>query len=261
MRVGNERSKGLVASGETRAAPLVIAHRGASGTRPENTFSAYTLAVEQRADMIEIDLHRTLDEVTVIAHDDDLVRIGGVGTIARNRADEIRALDAGDGQTVPTLDEVLDSFGSLISFNLEIKSGSSADYAGIEAAALAAVESRELLSRTLFSAFSDSALERLRALSPGARIALLIQPATADRGVERALALGAEALNPWIGLVNSDLVASAHAAGLAVHTFTVNTADDMRRMLDLGVDGMFTNHPDRLRSLVDEMLETRTESG
>ncbi len=249
-----------MARGETRAAPLVIAHRGASAYRPENTLSAYALAVEQRADMIEIDLHRTLDEVTVVAHDDDLGRIGGVGTIGGRRAAEIRALDAGDSQTVPTLDEVLDSFGSLISFNLEIKSVSRADYAGIEAAALAAVESRDLLSRTLFSAFSDGVLERLRTLSPEARIALLIQPATAERGVERALALGAEALNPWIGLVNSDLIATAHTAGLAVHTFTVNAADDMRRMLDLGVDGMFSNHPDRLRSLVDEMPEIRTES-
>ena len=236
--------------------PLVIAHRGASAYRPENTLSAFALAIEQGADMIEIDLHRTLDDETVVAHSEDLARLGGVGEIAGNCATAIRSLDAGDGQVVPTLDEVLDQFGSRIAFNLEFKSGSNADYAGIEEAVFAAVESRGLTSSTLFSSFSDRILERLRARSARARIALLVYPATAERGIERALKLRAEALNPWFELVNSDLVRTAHEAGLAVGTFTVNTLDDMRRMLDLGVDGIFTNHPDRLRSLLDERFGT-----
>ena len=138
-----------------------------------------------------------------------------------------------------------------IAFNLEIKSGSSADYPGIEAAAFAAVESRGLSNRTLFSSFSDDVLTRLRALAPPSRIALLVEPASAERGVERALALGAEALNPWIGLVNSELVESAHGAGLAVFPFTANTLEDMQRMLDAGVDGIFTNYPDQLRFLLE----------
>jgi len=238
----------------------VIAHRGASGYRPENTLAAYALAVEQCADMIEIDLHRTKDEVIVVAHAADLVRIGGVGKIAECRAKEIRTLDAGDGQVVPTLDEVLDAFGPKIAFNLEIKCPSDGEYAGIEAAALAAVESRDLLGRTLFSSFSDSVLERLRALSPRARIALLIQLGAHEGGVERALKLQAEALNPWIGLVNSDLLDRAHAAGLAVYTFAVNAEEDMQRMAELGVDGMFTNYPDRLRSLCRNSPASGTEA-
>ena len=93
-------------------APLVIAHRGASGTRPENTRSAYELAIEQGADMIEIDLHRTRDGETVVAHDADLAGLGGRGEIARASAAEVRALDAGGGERVPVLEEVLDhAFG------------------------------------------------------------------------------------------------------------------------------------------------------
>jgi glycerophosphoryl diester phosphodiesterase len=92
-------------------APLVIAHRGASGERPENTLSAYELAVEQRADMIEIDLHRTRDGAIVIYHDEDLA-----GSVATASADaslaEVRELDAGEGERVPTLDEVLDGLAS-----------------------------------------------------------------------------------------------------------------------------------------------------
>ena len=81
--------------------PLVIAHRGASAYRPENTFSAYELAVEQGADMIEIDLHRTRDGAVVVAHDEGLERIGGRGDIADATLAEVRALDAGKGHPAP----------------------------------------------------------------------------------------------------------------------------------------------------------------
>ena len=106
--------------------PLVIAHRGASGQLAENTLPAYELAIEQRADMIEIDLHRTRDGATVIAHDEELSGLGGKGEIAAATLAEVRALDAGGGERVPTLDEVLDRFGERIPFNLELKRGSSA---------------------------------------------------------------------------------------------------------------------------------------
>ena len=144
--------------------PLVIAHRGASGTLPENTLPAYELAALQRADMIEIDLHRTRDGETVVTHDEDLAGLGGRGEIAEATLAEIRALDAGNGERVPILDEVLDVFGARIPFNLELKRGRRAIYAGLERAALAAVESRGLLDRTLFSSFADPVLARLRAL-------------------------------------------------------------------------------------------------
>jgi glycerophosphoryl diester phosphodiesterase len=231
--------------------PLVIAHRGASGTLPENTRPAYALAIEQRADMIEIDLHRSRDGEIVVAHDEDLAGLGGRGEIAAATAAEIRALDAGNGERVPTLAEVLDHFGARIPFNLEFKRGRSATYAGLEAAALAAVERRGLLERTLFSCFHDAVLARVRQLSPAARIALLLSTREPQQPVERALAVGAEALNPSLLLATPELIDAAHAEGLAVYVYTVDAEDDMRRLLDLGVDGMFSNFPARLRALVD----------
>jgi glycerophosphoryl diester phosphodiesterase len=231
---------------------LVIAHRGASGHRPENTLPAYELAVEQGADMIEIDLHRTRDGAIVVAHDEELAGIGGQGEIAEATLAEVRALDAGAGEPVPTLDEVLDGFATRIPFNLELKRGKQADYAGLERATLEAVNQRGLLPRMLFSSFYDPVLARLRALSPEARVALLISRKFPQRAVERAKALGAEALNPEDSLVTAGLVREAHAAGLAVYVFTVDEEAELRRFLDLGVDGIFTNHPDRLRAIVDE---------
>jgi glycerophosphoryl diester phosphodiesterase len=231
--------------------PLVIAHRGASAHRPENTLAAFELAVEQRADMIETDLHRTGDGAIVITHDEDLAGLGGRGEIADATLAELRRLDAGGGEPVPTLPEVLDRFGPRIAFNLELKRGARGEYPGLEAAALAEVERRGLLEGTLFSSFYDPVLGRLRELSARARIGFLVSRRFPDRAVERARAVGAEALHPERPLVTRALVDEAHAAGLAVYVFTVDEADDMRRLLDLGVDGLFTNHPDRMRGILE----------
>ena len=152
---------------------------------------------------------------------------------------------------MPTLEEILDRFGPRIPFNLELKRGTRGDYAELEAAALAEVERRGLLARTLFSSFYDPVLRRLRDLSARARIGFLVSRRFPDRAVERARAVGAEALHPELPLVTSDLVREAHDAGLTVYVFTVDAPDDMRRLLDLGVDGLFTNHPDRLREILD----------
>lgn len=228
----------------------VIAHRGASGERPENTLSAYRLAVAQRADMIEIDLHRTRDGAIPITHDESLRHLGGRGEIADASWAEIRALDAGDGERVPSLQEVLDELGGQIPFNLELKVSTRGPYPGLEAATLVEVQKRGLLARTLFSSFYDAVLAELRAQRADARLALLISRRSAAGWSTRAKALHAEALNPELALVTPELVRAAHDEGLAVYVFTVDAPDAMRRMIDLGVDGLFTNHPERLRRLL-----------
>jgi glycerophosphoryl diester phosphodiesterase len=228
----------------------VIAHRGASGYRTENTLPAFALAVEQRADMIEIDLHRTRDAATVVIHDG--LHPGLAGGIADASLDEVRRIDLGGGLGIPTLDEVLDAFAARIPFNLEIKRSARGAYPGLEAVAVEAVRARGVLSQTLFSCFGDDVLARLREIAPEARIALLLSPRSAQRPLERARALAAEALNPWLGLVTPELVRAAHAEGLAVYPFTVDAERDMRRLLEWGVDGLFTNYPDRLRRILEE---------
>jgi len=231
------------------ARPLVIAHRGASGYRRENTLPAYELAVELDADMIELDLHRTRDAATVVIHDERPPGLAapeiGAATLA-----EVRALDLGGGERVPTFDEVLDCVGARIALNVELKSGGAGPYPGLEATAVDAVARRGLLARTLFSSFEDAYLAGLRREAPAARRALLLEPRSAERPFERARAVGAEAINPWHGLATPELVGAAHAEGLAVYVYTVNREEEMRRLLDLGVDGLFTDYPDRMRALL-----------
>lgn len=237
--------------------PLVIAHRGASGERPENTFPAYERAIEQAADMIEIDLHRSLDGVVMIHHDADLARLGGMGEIADRTAAELAELNAAPGalaaERIPTLLEVLEAFGDRVDFNLEIKvDRAGVPYEGIEAAVVEALAQHGLLPRMLLSSFSDAVLERLRALSPDARLAVLSSPRARRRILPRARRVQAEAIHPHTSRVTGRLVRRAHEAGMKVYPYTEDDPVAMARLLDLGVDGIITNHPARLRRLLEE---------
>ena len=232
------------------ALPLVIAHRGASGERAENTMAAYALAIEQRADMIEIDLHCTRDGAIVIAHDERLPGLPGGCEIGECSLADLRALGKGD-ERVPSLDEVLDAFGARIPFNLEIKCGGAGPYPGIEAGALAALESRGLGPTTLFSSFDDSVLRRLREAAPTARIGVLVSGRDPGQWLERCAAVGAEAVHFWKGLASEPAVAAAHREGLAVYVYTVDDPGEMKTLLARGCDGLFTNFPARMRELLD----------
>lgn len=230
--------------------PLVIAHRGASADRPENTLPAYELAIEQQADMIEVDLHLTRDAHVVVTHDETLHHLGGEGEIADATLAEVRALDAGAGERVPTLDELLGGFAGRIPLNLEIKRSGGGAYPGLEKRVWAAVVEREIESETLFSSFFDPVLAALRAVAPAARVALLVSPRYPQGWLARARAVGAEAVNPAARLVDAELVETAHGEGLAVYAFTVDAPDEMERLLELGVDGLFTNVPGTMRRLL-----------
>jgi glycerophosphoryl diester phosphodiesterase len=230
--------------------PLVIAHRGASGERPENTLVAYALAVEQRADMIEIDLHRTRDGAIVVAHDERLSGLPEGREIGECSLADVRAVARGE-RSVPTLDEVLDGFAARIPFNLEIKSSAVHPYPGIETETLSALRSRGLGSTILFSSFDDAVLRRLRESAPAARIGVLVSGRDPARWLERCEAVGAEAVHFWKGLATGPAVESAHRAGLAVYVYTVDDPGEMRSLLALGCDGLFTNFPARMRALLN----------
>ncbi len=122
-----------------------------------------------------------------------------------------------------------------------------APYAGLQQASLDEVRGRGLLEATIFSSFSDEVLAELRELEPEARLATLVHP------LERAIQVGAEAVNPYFTLATPEQVAAAHAAGLAVYVYTVDDPDMMRRLFSIEVDGIFSNCPDILRNVVDSL--------
>jgi glycerophosphoryl diester phosphodiesterase len=223
---------------------LDIAHRGASLDAPENTLDAFALAVKQGADMIETDLHLTADGDVVLVHDPEV----GDSEVGQLGIEAIRAALPG----VVTLTEALDALGEQIAFNLEIKRGNDEDYAGLERIVLEEVKRRGLLEQTLFSSFYDSVLDRLRRLEPSARIGLLISRRAPISIEERADRIDAEALHLERPVVTPKLVERLQAEGYRVHVFTVDDPDDQRQLIEWGVDGIFTNAPGALRTLLDE---------
>ncbi|MCP4006982.1 MAG: glycerophosphodiester phosphodiesterase [bacterium] len=222
---------------------LNIAHRGASVDAPENTLEAFALAIDQRADMIETDLHLMRCGEIALYHDD---KIDGID-VADLTLEELRSRQPG----VPTLVETLDSFGKRISFNLEFKRSGDADYEGLEARVLEEVNSRGLIERTLFSSFYDSILARVRSLEPRARIGLLVSSRSAEKVEERARRLSAEACHLFVSLVSRERTAELHDEGFRVHVYTVDDAEKQNELVEFGVDGIFTNVPARLRALLD----------
>jgi len=217
-----------------------IAHRGASVDALENTLEAFALAVEQGADMIETDLHLLRDGAVALYHDDE---IGGVPVGALTLAELRERLPR-----VPTLQETLDRFGDLIPWNLEIKSPRTGDYAGLEGIALEQVRRRGILERTLFSSFSDSVLHKLRALEPKARLGTLVWVRQPGDILARAAGVGAEAVHLHVSLASEERVREAHAAERRVNVYTVDDPDMQRRLASVGVDGIFTNLPGKLRA-------------
>ncbi|MBM4336243.1 MAG: glycerophosphodiester phosphodiesterase [Deltaproteobacteria bacterium] len=217
-----------------------IAHRGASVDELENTLEAFALAVEQGADMIETDLHLLRDGVVALYHDDEIAGVPvGELTLSELRGHLPRA---------PTLQEALDRFGARIPWNLEIKSPTSGDYAGLERIALDEVRRRGILEQTLFSSFSDSVLARLRALERRSRLGTLVSVYQPGEILERARHVGSEAVHLHLLLASEERVQEAHAAGFRVNVYTVDDPAAQRRLSGFGVDGVFTNLPGRLRA-------------
>jgi glycerophosphoryl diester phosphodiesterase len=228
--------------------PRVIAHRGASGTCPENTLAAFRRAAELGAPMIELDVQLTRDGEVVVLHDPLLDRTtDGSGPVRERTLAEIRRLDAGAwfgpafrGEPVPTLGEVLRAFPRDV--NVELKPWGDD---GLEARTFAVVEAATAAGRVVFSSFQASALQRLRALAPTAALAVLWETEPITEGLRLAERVRARALHVRKDAATDATLRAAAAAGLPVRVWTVNEADEFDRLAAAGVDGIFTDHPER----------------
>lgn len=232
---------------------LAIAHRGASGHCPENTLAAFRRAIELGADMVELDCQLTRDGEVVVIHDDTLDRTTtGRGAVAVRTLAEIRALDAGSwfspqfaGERVPTLAEVVDCLRGKVALNLEMKG--EADPGTLEVQCLGILRSLRYFSDTVFSSFSARRVRAVREFSAEARIGILVDDAAAWKaGLALGAELGAEAVHPERRVASAATVAQAHDRGLEVRVWPVNRASEMSSLAAMGVDGIFTDYPDRL---------------
>lgn len=225
-------------------------HRGASGRSPENTLLAFRYAFELGADAIECDVQLSADGAPVIIHDSTVDRTtNGSGAVAELSLAELRQLDAGAGEQIPELHEVLELCRERQKLvNLEIKASSLEQARRVAQVVGETLESGGYLDLALVSSFWLAVLPGLKSAHPQMRTATLHSGARWRllNMITAARAAGADAIHPDARLTSRALVENAHAAGLRVHVWTVDQPKRMQRLASWGVDGIMTNYPERM---------------
>ena len=216
----------------------VIGHRGAAGLTPENTLASFTHAVRLGVDAVELDVHLSADGHLVVIHDERLERTtNGNGKVAEAPLAHLRMLDAGAGERVPTLDEVLEAVPGHIAVNIELKGRGTAD-----AVARAVAHRKRPL---LVSAFDHGELARFHSLCPNIPCAPLV--GRWRHGVlDTARALGAWSVNLADRIADRTTVDAIRANGRQCLVYTVNDVERATALRALGVGGVFSDFPDRL---------------
>ncbi|MCK0745110.1 glycerophosphodiester phosphodiesterase [Chromohalobacter nigrandesensis] len=270
----------------------VIAHRGASGHAPEHTWYAYDKALAMGADYLELDVHMSADGRLVAIHDTTLERTtDGQGPVKEHSLDELKALDAGSwfnaahpeyaddayaGAKLLTLDEVIDRYGQDVRYYIETKSPK--DYPELQDALVSKLEAEGLVQSgaVVIQSFSQASLQEVHDLNPDIPLVQLLwyspsedgntleewtgvtpSPADITDADFQAIADYADGVGPndlYEGepVIDAGFIEQAHANDLLVHVYTINEKDQMRQLLDWGVDGLFTNFPDRLKEVLAE---------
>lgn len=221
----------------------IIAHRGASGLAPENTLKAIRLALTLGAQAIEIDVQRADGELWVF-HDRRLERCtDGSGVLTAQSRAYLAGLDAGEGEPIPTLWQVMAAIAGKAELHIELKGAQTAD----EVARLTRRAEAELgftPAHWVVSSFHHPELARFAALRPEIRLGALTATIPLTLAAFAA-ELGAWSLNCDLDFVDEALVMDAHRRGLKVLVYTVDHTADLTALAAMGVDGIFTNRPDR----------------
>lgn len=250
---------------------LEIAHRGSSFEMPENTLAAFQEAIDDKADLVEIDVQRSADGVLVVMHDTDLRRTTNVEEVYPDRTSylvkdftyaELQLLDAGSwkgaefvGEPIPTLEEVIDLVRpSRSGLLVEIKAphlypGIAQDLVDVLAAEPGYLQSAVANERLVVQSFDWGFMREFDTLLPQVPAGLLGTPTVAQLP---ELSTWAEQVNPHYSSVTADYVGAVHEWGMDLNTWTVDDPTVMRRMIDLGVDGIITNKPDVLDVVVGD---------
>ena len=229
----------------TAARTLIIGHRGASTALPENTLAAFFLAVEQGADGLEIDVRLSKDGRPVLVHDSTLQRLSGNPCkVCDLTVNELKQEDLGEGQTVALLEELFDLLGDATLYNIEVKEFGLRDQGFIDRVA-EEVAAFGLQSQTLISSFNPQVVHRARRRFASLVPVALIRGPGVYRHTNRFINTGVE--NPHYSLVDEQYMARAAKRGQHTFAWTVDDIIEARRLAVLGVQGIITNEPARLR--------------
>lgn len=237
----------------------VIAHRGASAKRPENTLEAFALAAEMGADGVELDVHYTKDRQVVVAHDSHIDRMSnGRGKIIEYTLEQLLVFDFGygfygecRGIRIPTLRQVLELLAPTgLRVNVEIKSADP----DIVADCIRIAKETGMEDHVFYSSFDHLQLQRMKEQLPEMTVAPLYS-FNMLYAAEYGAMMQAGALHPHFKQIDAfeDYVSLAHEKGICVNVWTVDKEEDLRRMYEKGVDGIITNQPDVALAVRAEM--------
>ena len=255
--------------------PLVFAHRGGGGLFPENTLEAFNYSAKLGVDVLELDIHGTSDGKLVVIHDATVDRTtGGRGRVNDMTLDELKKLDAGysftpdggktfpfreKGVTIPTLAEIFDAFPGM-KFNIEPKQQTPS----IIKPLCGLLRERKMTDKVIIGSFRQEVLDEFR--TECAEVATSASPSEVSHFLAMYKAGLSDSYTPpmqalqipentgYLNVVSKDFVKSAHKLNLKVHVWTINERENMQRLLEMGVDGIMTDYPDRLLNLLDRTI-------
>ncbi len=232
---------------------FITAHRGSSGSAPENTLSAVHQAIAHGAGYAEIDVQLSNDGTIVLYHDQTLIKLGNPKPITELTYHEIGLADAGSwfspdyvGERIPTLDEVIDLARDRIKLNIELKLYDT-DSALPEAVAFL-IDRMDFIEQCIVTSFDEMAIKRVKLLNPGIRTGLIIR--NKKTLTNQIWSSDIDILSVKSKLVNRSLVKKANQNGKELHAWTVNTKKEMRRMLRYEVKSVITDYPELLYSMM-----------
>lgn len=232
----------------------IIAHRGASGSAPENTLVSFSKAMNAGADFIELDIHLSKDGELIVMHDETVNRTtNGKGKIKDLALEQIKCLDAGSwfgikfkGLAVPALDEVFQLSGGKIKLLIEVK-GSPRKYPGIEKKLVETINKYDAEDWCIVQSFDDEILKNISRLDSSITLHQLV--------VGRVFPLNMppfiRAVNPNHHFVSGKKIERIHSQGRKIFVWTVNEEKKMKKLISLGVDGIITNYPEKLKELIN----------
>lgn len=231
------------------------AHRGFSGKYPENTMLAFEKAVEAGCEGIEFDVHFTKDGVMVICHDELIDRTSDMkGFIKDMTYEELCKADFSytykgqvPFQKIPTLEEYCQFAKDLdIITNIELKTGIF-HYPGIERAVYEMLKQYNMLDKVVVSSFNHLSVKMMKEIDPNVKCGFLTESWILNPG-EYVKTNGVECYHPILSmLVNPEIVADIKKAGVEINTWTVNEPEHIQLLMEIGVDGIIGNYPDRVK--------------
>ncbi len=242
----------------------IWAHRGASGYAPENTMEAFALAVEQRADGVELDVQLTKDQRLVVIHDETVDRVsmqhGYVKDFEWKDLCKIpvnRTIPEYKEVFIPSLEEVYQLLkGSHLTINVELKT-SVIWYPKIEEKVLELTKKMGMLERVIFSSFNHTSVKKIKEIEPEAKTGILYSDIL-YQAAEYSQKVEADALHPvFYHRYMEEVWKEYQKSGIPLHIWTVNTEDAMKDLIREDVAAIITNYPDKARVVREQIQENR----